>query len=161
MLQPRARSLGWIVAPSYDLADRAFRLVAEIIETRLKHRIREISTREQHIVILNLGGGVSEVRGKSADRPASLLGEGLEWLVVDEAAQLGREVWESHLSQRLIDKRGCPPTWPRCCASTLARAPLAQSSSSPRAVGSARGRSTGGWPSGARVLAWPGCIRTG
>ena len=106
MLQPRARSLGWIVAPSYDLADRAFRLVAEIIETRLKHRIRELNTRDQRIVIVNLGGGVSEVRGKSADRPASLLGEGLEWLVVDEAAQLGREVWESHLSQRLIDKRG-------------------------------------------------------
>ena len=106
MLEPRARSLGWIVAPSYDLADRAFRLVAEIVETHLKHRIREISTREQRIVITNLGGGVSEVRGKSADRPASLLGEGLDWLVVDEAAQLGREVWESYLSQRLIDKRG-------------------------------------------------------
>ena len=106
MLQPRERSIGWIVAPSYDLSDRVFRLVVEIVETHLKHRIRTLSAREQRIVLTNFGGGTSEVRGKSADRPASLLGEGLDWLVVDEAAQLDREVWDVHLSQRLIDRNG-------------------------------------------------------
>jgi hypothetical protein len=106
MLQPRERSIGWIVAPSYDLSDRVFRLLVEIAETRLKHRIRTLSAREQRIVLTNFGGGTSEVRGKSADRPASLLGEGLDWLVVDEAAQLDREIWDQYLSQRLIDRNG-------------------------------------------------------
>ena len=49
---------------------------------------------------------MSEVRGKTADNPVSLLGEGLDWLIVDEAARMKPMIWESHLSQRLIDKRG-------------------------------------------------------
>lgn len=106
ILEPRERSIGWCVAPTYDLADRVFRRLVEIVETHLKHRVREISTREQRIVITNLGGGTSEARGKSADRPYSLLGEGLDWLVVDEAAQLDREIWDEYLSQRLVDRRG-------------------------------------------------------
>jgi hypothetical protein len=106
MLEPRKRSLGWIVAPSHDLVDRVFRRIVEIAETHLKHRVREISPREQRIVITNLGGGTSEVRGKSADRPYSLLGEGLDWMVADEAAQLSRDVWDEYLSQRLVDRRG-------------------------------------------------------
>jgi hypothetical protein len=48
---------------------------------------------------------VSEVRAKSADQPVSLLGEGLDWLIVDEAARLSREVWEGCLAARLIDKQ--------------------------------------------------------
>jgi hypothetical protein len=106
MMEPRERSIGWIVAPTHDLADRVFRLIVEIVETHLKHRVREISPREQRIALTNLGGGTSLVRGKSADRPYSLLGEGLEWLVVEEAAQLDRDVWEQFLSQRLIDRKG-------------------------------------------------------
>jgi len=106
MLEPRDRSIGWVVAPSYDLAERVFRVLVSIVEAHLKHRIIEISAREMRIVLTNFGGGLSEARGKSADRPASLLGEGLDWVVVDEAAQLGREVWESFLSQRLVDRKG-------------------------------------------------------
>jgi len=106
MLEPRERSLGWVVAPTYDLADRVFRMLVQIVETHLKHRIREISPREKRIVLTNLGGGTSEARGKSADRPDSLLGEGLNWLIVDEAAQLERDIWDEHLSQRLIDHSG-------------------------------------------------------
>lgn len=106
MMEPRERSLGWCVAPTYDLTDRVFRLIVQIVETHLSHRIRTLSERDQRILMTNFGGGASEVRGKSADRPASLLGEALDWLVVDEAVQLEREVWESHLSQRLLDRHG-------------------------------------------------------
>jgi hypothetical protein len=53
-----------------------------------------------------MAGGLSEIRGKSADNPVSLLGEGLDWLIVDEASRLKPKIWESHLSQRLIDKHG-------------------------------------------------------
>jgi hypothetical protein len=53
-----------------------------------------------------MGGGLSEIRGKSADNPVSLLGEGLDWLIADEAAWLKPAIWEGYLSQRLIDKKG-------------------------------------------------------
>ena len=46
------------------------------------------------------------VEGRSADNPNSLLGEGLDWLIVDEAARLREELWEQHLSQRLVDRDG-------------------------------------------------------
>ena len=61
---------------------------------------------EKRMVLRNLAGGLSEIRGKSADNPVSLLGEGLDWLIADEASRLKPLVWQSHLSQRLIDKQG-------------------------------------------------------
>ena len=53
-----------------------------------------------------MAGGVSEVRGKSSDNPTSLLGEALDFLVIDEAARLPAKVWEGHLVQRLLDRNG-------------------------------------------------------
>lgn len=105
-LAPAERSMGWVVAGTYDLADKVFRELLLIAATKLNHRVISLSENERKLVIRNLGGGVSEVRGKSADNPMSLLGEGLDWLIVDEASRLKPSIWESHLSQRLIDKKG-------------------------------------------------------
>lgn len=106
MLEPCEDSIGWIVAPTYDLCNRVFQRVEEMLRSRFEHRVIEVSARERKIVIVNLAGGKSELRAKSADNPTSLLGEGLDWLVVDEAARLKREVWEAHLAQRLVDRHG-------------------------------------------------------
>jgi len=105
-LEPKDRSIGWVVAPTYDLADRVFREIQYFALKSLKHRIVSMKDSERRIVLRNLGGGTSEIRGKSADNPVSLLGEGLDWLVIDEAARLKPMIWQSHLSQRLLDKRG-------------------------------------------------------
>lgn len=105
-LEPRDNSIGWIVAPTYDLADRVYREIQAIIGMQLKHRLISMREHDRKITLRNLAGGVSEIRAKSADNPVSLLGEGLNWLVVDEAARLRSHIWESHLSQRLIDRRG-------------------------------------------------------
>lgn len=106
LLEPRDQALGWIVAPTRDLVDRTFMRVVETLKARMAHRILELDLRVQRIVVTNLGGGTSELRGKSADQPVSLLGEALDFLIVDEAAKLPVEVWERHLSQRLVDRRG-------------------------------------------------------
>lgn len=105
-LQPRDRSIGWVVAPTYDLADRVFRELVLVAASHLRHRIVKLQEHERRLVIRNIGGGLSEIRAKSADNPTSLLGEGLDWVIVDEAARLKPMIWESHLSQRLIDKKG-------------------------------------------------------
>jgi hypothetical protein len=106
LLEPREESLGWIVGPSYDLAHLIYRQCLALLERHLAHRIEEVTPRDHRILVRNLGGGLSEVRARSADNPASLLGEGLDWLILDEAARLKGAIWEGHLSQRLIDKRG-------------------------------------------------------
>ncbi len=106
LLLPCDRALGWLVAPTYDLAQRIMQRVVEVVVTKLKHRVREIDPRHQRVILTNLAGGVSELRGKSADQPVGLLGEALDFLIVDEAAKLRREVWEEMLSPRLIDRRG-------------------------------------------------------
>jgi hypothetical protein len=105
-MQPAERSIGWVVAPTYDLCERVFSQVVLVVASHLRHRIVSLKEHDRRLVIRNMGGGLSEIRGKSADNPVSLLGEGLDWCIVDEAARLKPSIWESHLSQRLIDKKG-------------------------------------------------------
>jgi hypothetical protein len=106
LLEPGTDVRGWVVAPTYELANQIFRRTAAAVQAHLKHRLLELDLREQRLVVLNFGGGRSELRAKSADNAVSLLGEGLDFLIVDEAARLRREIWEEHLAQRLIDKDG-------------------------------------------------------
>lgn len=103
-LAPCDRSFGWVVAPTYELADKIFREVVLIVTMHLRTRIAKLTERE--LVLINMNGGHSSIRAKSADNTDSLLGEGLDWLIVDEAARLKPEIWQSHLTQRLIDKKG-------------------------------------------------------
>jgi hypothetical protein len=105
-LEPRKRSVGWVVAPTYDLAEKVFREIVVIAAEQIRHRIVSLREHDQKLVLRNMGGGLSEIKGKSADNPVSLLGEGLDWLIVDEAARLKPIIWESHLSQRLLDHQG-------------------------------------------------------
>lgn len=105
-MEPRQRSMGWVVAPTYDLADKVFREIVIIAAEKLRHRMATLKENEKRLVLRNLAGGLSELRAKSADNPTSLLGEGLDWCIVDEAARLKPMIWEGHITQRLIDKRG-------------------------------------------------------
>lgn len=105
-LEPCERSVGWVVAPTYDLAQKVYREVTYIASRHLRHRVKTLRESDRNIVLRNMGGGLSEIRAKSADNPTSLLGEGLSYCIVDEAARLKPLIWQSHLSQRLIDKKG-------------------------------------------------------
>jgi hypothetical protein len=105
-MDPRKRSMIWVVAPTLELADKVFREVVIIVAEHLSHRRVDIKLHEKKVVLRNLGGGLSEIRGKTADNPVSLLGEGLDFLIVDEAARMRPAIWHSFLSQRLIDRDG-------------------------------------------------------
>ena len=105
-MEPKQNSVGWVVAPTYDLCDRVFRQIVIVVAEHLRHRIISMREHERRLVLYNMAGGISEIRGKSADNPVSLLGEGLDWVIIDEAARLKPHIWQSHISQRLIDRRG-------------------------------------------------------
>jgi len=105
-MQPTDRSIGWIVGPTYDLADKVYREIVLIAAQHIRHRIVTLKENEKRLVLRNMAGGLSEIRGKSADNPVSLLGEGLDWVIIDEASRLKPSIWEGHLTQRLLDKNG-------------------------------------------------------
>lgn len=105
-LQPAEHSVGWVVAPTYDLAARVFREIVLTVRKHLSHHIRGLSESDGSLRLLNMAGGLSEIRTKSAESPESLLGEGLDWVIVDEASRIKRTIWQEYLSQRLIDKDG-------------------------------------------------------
>jgi len=106
LLWPRERALGWLVAPTYETTKRIGERVVMALQQHMPHRIVAIDARERSITVANLGGGESVLRARSADRPVGLLGESLDFLVVDEAAQINERVWTEHLSPRLLDCNG-------------------------------------------------------
>ena len=105
-MEPTKHGVGWIVAPTYELANKVFREIMRLFQEKLPHRIMVAREHDMSMRVINVAGGVCEIRGKTADNPTNLLGEGLDWLIVDEAAQLRPLIWQSYLSQRLIDKQG-------------------------------------------------------
>jgi len=105
LLEPRDKeSLGWVVGPDHTVADRILAQAHAVLEGHVPRRV--ISYRHHALRVRNLAGRLAVAEGRSGENPASLLGEGLDWLVVDEAARLKDEVWDEHLSQRLVEKRG-------------------------------------------------------
>jgi hypothetical protein len=111
LLTPGPASRGWIVTPTAATTELITGPLFALLRTHFAHRVVELDERERCAVVRNLGGGLAEVVGKTADRPAALLGESLSWVVVDEAARLPAVIWET-LSQRLVDRRG----WSLVCS---------------------------------------------
>lgn len=99
-------SRGWVVAPTYELAEKVFRELFTVFSVNKQFRdlveSKSISRQNMHIRLVY----GSEIHGKSADNPDSLLGEGLDWLVVDEAARVKEEVWKHYLRPTLTDRQG-------------------------------------------------------
>jgi len=93
---------GWIVAPNYELTKKVFREVFIILNRFFSPLIEYQSESRQYIKLKN----GSELIGKSADNPVSLLGEGLNFLIMDEAASIKQHVWEEYLRPTLADKQG-------------------------------------------------------
>jgi len=92
---------GWIVAPTYELTEKVFReLVRYIRFRRLKGYTisdyrKEITTDWNSFCIC-----------KSADSDSGLIGEGLDYIIMDEAARVKEMVWLESLRPTLMDRKG-------------------------------------------------------
>ena len=91
--------LVWWVAPTSEVARRGWNklmpLVQEIPGVDIRRALREIGLP---------GGGM--IGFKTADSDAGLLGEGLDYLIVDEAAVVRETAWTQELRPALSDRRG-------------------------------------------------------
>ena len=97
--QPNKRV--WLVGLSYDKADIMFREVWKRMVIGKSNDIDKASEKERYI---RFKWG-SVVEAKSADNPDSLVGAGLDLLVIDEAAKVKKKIWEMYLSPTLADKK--------------------------------------------------------
>ena len=98
----------WIAAPTYVLTDKVFRVVYKaIVEDEVlgsRKGLKSYYNPKGDRLIELPGGGFIE--GKTCENPKGLLGEGLDLLVIDEAAQISREIWETYLEPTLADRKG-------------------------------------------------------
>lgn len=104
LLTPNTR--GWVVAPNYELCDKVARLIKEYVILHLKLPIAAKKEISGQIYYLKLQGLNSELWIKSCDNPDSLVGEGLDWMIIDEAARVKQIVWEQYLRPTLSDRGG-------------------------------------------------------
>lgn len=90
----------WI-APTYYIAERgetALRAIAgDLITFRGQNPVRGTLTG---------AGGRAEILFLSADNPDTILGDGYDGVVLDEAARIERSTWEMNIRPALADKRG-------------------------------------------------------
>tara|TARA_R100001443_G_scaffold115029_1_gene131998 strand:- start:272 stop:1591 length:1320 start_codon:yes stop_codon:yes gene_type:complete len=98
--QPNKRA--WVVAPTYQTAEKVFREVWNEMINKKQMPTRRASYRDMYIEFE--WGSIFEA--KSADNPNSLVGEGLDLLVLDEVAKQKKKVWEMYLRPTLSDRKG-------------------------------------------------------
>jgi len=89
----------WWVAPTYPVASIGWRAIKELALRLPGSEVRESERR----VTLSSGG---DVQVKSADNPDSLRGEGLDLVVIDEAAFVKEAAWTEALRPALSDRQG-------------------------------------------------------
>lgn len=101
-------TIGWVVAPTYDLGEKEFRVFWEILVDKMQIPTVKGRTfnnaRTKDFRIETAWGSSIEVR--SAEHPESLVGEGLDWVIMAEAAKLKLSHWEKYIRPTLSDKRG-------------------------------------------------------
>jgi hypothetical protein len=99
----------WIAGPTYDLADREFRVIWDdlIVKQGLGRdkRVKKAYNKKQGEMYIRFPWG-SFVEVRSAAHPDSLVGEGLDHIIVSEAAKLSEDIWDKYLRAALSDKRG-------------------------------------------------------
>jgi hypothetical protein len=89
----------WIAAPVYSQAMISWRMIKEFLPQEL---IKELHLSEKYLELIN----GSSIWIKSADNYNNLRGEGIDFLVIDEAAMVAKEAWEEALRPALSDKQG-------------------------------------------------------
>ncbi len=98
----------WIVGPEYSDAEKEFRVLYSDLE-RLGFPMDHPGTYYDAAggnMHLSLFGGRFQVHAKSAKYPGSLVGEGLNGVILAEAAKLKPAIWPKYIRPMLVDTRG-------------------------------------------------------
>ena len=98
----------WIVGPEYSDSAKEFRVMYNTLK-KLQVPMDHPGTyynEEAGDLALSCWGGKFLVHGKSAKYPSTLVGEGLNGVIMAEAAKLKEVVWSKYIRPTLADFRG-------------------------------------------------------
>ena len=98
--QPNKRI--WVVGMSYKKARLIFR---EIWQRMVVGHADDIDKASEKDMYIRFKWGTI-VEGMSADNPSSLVGEGLDLLVIDEVAKMNKKIWDMYLSPTVAGRKG-------------------------------------------------------
>lgn len=105
----RPNQMIWIVGPTYDLAEKEFRVIWNdmIVNQGLgkDKRIRRAYSKRSGDMFIQFPWG-TRVECRSAEHPEYLVGEALDHVIMSEAAKHKRETWERYIRPALADRRG-------------------------------------------------------
>jgi phage FluMu gp28-like protein len=97
----------WWVAPTYKVVKRGYR---EVLRQLPKDMLTHVPPQDSAFdagrsVILKFKNG-SRMEFYSAERPEGMLGEGVDLAILDEAAIMGKNVWDQIVRPTLMDRQG-------------------------------------------------------
>lgn len=99
----------WVIAPTYGLSEKIYSYLVKWIgkgfPNDFKRGIITATNRKGEGRIENKMTN-SWIEFKSAENPASLLGEELDLAILDESPRIKANVWESYVYQRLTSRKG-------------------------------------------------------
>jgi hypothetical protein len=111
------KKMVWIVGPTYDLAEKEFRVIWDALIIKLEmgkdKRIKRAYNKKQGNMWIEFPWQ-TRVECRSADHPENLVGEALDHAIISEAAKHKKETWERFIRPALTDRRGTAdfPTTP-------------------------------------------------
>jgi phage FluMu gp28-like protein len=103
----RPKQMVWWCAPTYKVVKRGYReVLRQLPDDVLTHPPQLDSAFDAgRSVILKFKNG-SRMEFYSAERPEAMLGEGVDFVVLDEAATMPKGVWETIVRPTLMDREG-------------------------------------------------------
>lgn len=115
LLVPKRRE--WIVGPTYDLAEKEFRVIWEDMIVNLglgrDKRIKKAYNKKQGVMFIEFPWQ-TRLECRSAEHPDNLVGDSLDHVIMSEAAKHKKETFERYIRAALSDRRGTAdfPTTP-------------------------------------------------
>lgn len=95
--------MAWWVLPTFDLAKRVgWATMTQVLKPLL--RAGYVEANKSDLLMTFQNGGTFQV--KSGDRPERLVGDGLDFVVIDECGTIHPDVWSESLRPALADKQG-------------------------------------------------------
>jgi hypothetical protein len=104
---PRRRY--WAVGPTYDLAEKEFRVIWDDLIVRKglgkDNRVKKAYSKKQGVMFIEFPWQ-TRIEVRSADHPENLVGEALHGVIMSEAAKQRVDTWEKYIRPSLADYRG-------------------------------------------------------
>ena len=99
----------WICAPTYELGEKEFRVIWQDMIVKLQlgkeKKIKKAFNKRSGDMYIEFPWG-TRIEVRSAERPETLVGEGLDHVIMSEAAKHTKETWDRYVRPALADRRG-------------------------------------------------------